>query len=176
MKKICITLFIMFWLASSAYAIDDLYMGGFEGTWTGTLQWISPNAHEQSKFLTANWLSDHESMQIKLIVHKKSANVFLKYKGEWREIMPGKFTIESHKTNAVVYAFNSSDDIKDMSGKGGWVETWSFTLTHKDKNRLFAYQIKSVNNYLSPYDRKDSNGTIIGRYFRSSFGELEKKE
>lgn len=113
-------------------------------------------------------------MHIRLVIQKNVAKVFLKYPGKWREIMPGQFNSKSHKTNAIVYAFNSSGDMYDKTGKGGWVETWNFTLTHKDKEILYGYFIKSVNNYLLSYDSKDEKGTIIGRFYRSAFGALKK--
>lgn len=161
-------------LPSSGFAADDLFMGGFDGIWEGTLKWVNPKQMDQSKILSSDWIAKHEGMQIRLVIQKNVAKVFLKYPGKWREIMPGQFISKSHKTNAIVYAFNSSGDIYDKTGKGGWVETWNFTLTHKDKEILYGYFIKSVNNYLLSYDSKDEKGTIIGRFYRSAFGELKK--
>ena len=161
-------------LPFSVYAADDIYMGGFDGVRKGTLKWVIPKLHDQSAILSSDWISKHEGMQIRLVIQKNAAKVFLKYPDEWREIMPGKFNSKSHKTNAIVSAFNSSDDIYDKTVKGGWVETWNFTLTHKSKEIIYVYFIKSVNNYLLPFDSKDEKETIIGRFYRGAFGELEK--
>ena len=159
-----------------AYAIDGLYHGGYSGTWIGKLLWINPSSHEHSLILSSDWLLDREGMDIKILVDNDNTKVFFLYKGLWREIKAGKFVMKTHKTNAVLFALDSSIDVHDESGAGGWVETWNYTLTYKDANHLYVYFVRVVNNYLRPYNYKDKNGTIIGRFFRSAFGELEKIE
>lgn len=49
------------------------------------------------------------------------------------------------------------------------METWNYTLTHKDQKTLYVYFVRAVNNYLRSYDEK-----MDARFYRSAFGELRR--
>jgi len=86
----------------------------------------------------------------------------------WKEVKPGAFRIATHKTNATVYALDSASDVYDTSGSGGWVESWTYSLTHKDTGSLYAGYWRAVSNYLKKPDEKSA------RFLTAAFGELRK--
>jgi hypothetical protein len=84
----------------------------------------------------------HKSEQLMTALQKFFFSI-----GKWREIKSEQFNFYRHNSKAVLYAIDSAADVYDKTGKGGWVEAWNFSLTHKDKKHLYAYFIKNVINY-----------------------------
>jgi len=142
----------------------DLYMGGFDGTWVGKLRTIAPAAYDAA----AGSGKEGEEFEYAIVAAGQAAKVYLRSDGKWREVKPGIFRIAAHKTNATVIATDSARDVRDTTGNGGWVETWSFVLTHKTDATLYVVFWRAVNNYLKKPDEKNA------RFFRGSFGEMQK--
>ena len=109
--------------------LEDLYYGGFNGTWVGRLQSITPDSSDYPSVLNA--VNGKWGLEIKIVVDNQDVKVFRRPSQDWNEAKAGEFTISTHKTNAVIFATNSSEDIYDETGYGGWVETWNITLSHK---------------------------------------------
>ena len=130
----------------SVRAQDELYYGGFRGKWEGQLRLIDPNAyHSEIGGGTAG-----QVFEASFEVSGEKVRVFW---GKHRtEVKPGSFHLTTHKTNAIVYAMDSAADVMDKTGSGGWVETWTFTITHKDRNSLYT-----INPFtLTPFDHSPS--------------------
>ena len=143
---------------------QELYMGGFEGTWVGKLRQIDASAYDANiGYGKAGTESD-----VAIVVAGAAVKVMIRSDGKWSEVKPGAFRIAQHKTNATIYAIDSASDVYDTTGSGGWVESWTFTLTHKDAGTLYAGWWRAVSNYLRKPDEKSA------RFFSSSFGELKK--
>ena len=150
-------------VASRADAAD-LYEPGFEGTWTGALRMLDPNTHNP---MPLNF-DMNAPIRVEMSIEFKGgeARVLLKESDGWVEVKPGKFVTLFHKTNGVVAAIESNI-APDQSA--GWVETWNFTLTHKDDGSLYAFWVRSVNNYAMP-----AGSNVSARFFMSAFGELSR--
>jgi len=174
-KLIITVLLVMLYGCASAPAPkkDDLavFMGGFEGVWQGKFSHINYPEYPFSQI-------DKNAMELKVAVENASVEVSLLHKGAWYLIKSGHFKIDQHKTNAVIYSIDSADDVYDETGMGGWVETWSITLTHKDKNSLYATLTRVVNNYLKEPEYKKAIGEVVvqGRYIELYAGALVKNE
>lgn len=117
----------------------------FDGTWIGVIRRI-----DMALYNPVEPTPETERLPpIELAISVDSTAVLVRFnsgKG-WTDVKPGAFQIDSHKTNAVIYATTSwiSDD-ESM----GWVETWNLTLSHKDDDTLYAYWVRAVNNYAMP--------------------------
>ena len=152
-----------FLIAGSAFASgEDLYYGGFDGTWQGGLKPFDPD-------LVSQWRNgDRSDINFRFQIKGSIARVFFQSDGAWIEAKNWQFRIAVHKTNAVIYAIDSSSDEYGKTDSGGWVETWNFTVTHKDENGLYATWTRCVNNYIRP-----PWGEQSGRAFcTSAFGEM----
>jgi hypothetical protein len=137
---------------------QDLYFGGFDGTWEGTIRArnIDLNSFESE--------GEVAEARYKFVVTGANVHVFafIKSKNEWSELKPNIFQIVTNKTNAVIYAINSSQDVMDRTGSGGWVETHVYTVTHKDADHLYVYRTRAVNNYLISSDKDDARVLAAG--------------
>jgi len=144
---------------------EDLYYGGFDGTWTGKI-------HSQGLDLKTQSAKEGSTKESKyrLVINGTKVSVFRDDNNAWKEVKPNAFRIQIHKTSAVVSAIDSSTDVLDKTGSGGWVETWTYTITHKDNGTLYVYWVDSINNYLEPPDKE------IARFIRSGFGEMTRSE
>lgn len=146
-------------------AEDALYMGGFNGTWVGKLRVVDPAAVDS----TVGAGTAGKEFEYAIVVSGTSAKTYFRKDGSWEEIKPGAFHVAAHKTNAIVYAIDSASDVYDSSGSGGWVETWNFTLTHKNSTMLYVAWTRSVNNYLK---KPSEHGA---RFFIVAFGEMHQE-
>lgn len=135
--------------------------GGFDGVWEGRLYY--------GKNLLYPFETYPKDLRIKIAIKSDKVNVYLFSNDEWDEITPGLFRIETHKSNAVIFALNSS---KDVPGRGGWVETWNFTLTHRDNESAHVFFVRAVNNYLLKPDHREDNKA--GRFIYSYNGTLNR--
>ncbi|MGH7982695.1 MAG: hypothetical protein ACREFF_06055 [Candidatus Udaeobacter sp.] len=148
-------------LNTAIASTEDLYYGGYDGTWEGKLQGyrIDLATFEQHSGGT---------MHVRLQIAGTQVRVFTKSGEDWSETKGKKFRMTIHKTNAVFYAIDSSSDVYDKTGSGGWVETWNFTATHKSVDTLYIAWIRSVNNYLRPpWQEKPGVPFML-----SAFGEM----
>lgn len=178
-RKLSLQLFfltIMFLIHHSVLADEDLYYGGFNGSWIGKLELQNPDSNNYPYVLYR--FEDKKKytvgQELKIDINNENVRVFEKKGDQWDEVKTGQFNIYNHKTDAVIFAMTSSLDVYDKTGRGGWVETWNFVLSHKDKETIFIHFVRSVNNYLFPYNKKNEQGEYIGRFLISSFGELKK--
>jgi hypothetical protein len=137
---------------------EDLYFGGFNGTWEGA---IPTRAIDQKTF---DFKGEPLNWRYRLIINGTTVHVFYKSenKSGWSEVKPNKFQAAIHKTNAIVYAIDSAGDVMDKTGSGGWVETWNFTLTHRDKDTLYVLFTRAVNNYLEPLTKDNARFIYAG--------------
>lgn len=143
---------------------QDLYFGGFNGTWQGKFK--SSELDLKSFAPLSRSFDLQQAIQIKgTAVHVLN---FSAKDRKWEEIKPNQFRIETHKTNAIVYAINSAADVMGSTNSGGWVETWNYTITHKDKDNLYVYFTRAVNNYLVPL------GADNARFFYAGGGEFRR--
>jgi hypothetical protein len=165
--KVVALAFLLQMAATAASFGQDLYYGGFDGAWEGTLKYIDPSAYDSLRGYNIP-----DGVGLRIVISGNNASVFYKNEDGWSEVKPGLFHIVAHKTNAIVYAIESSRDVMDETGQGGWVETWNFTITHKDRSSLYVFFNRAVNNYLLASDFKDPVTGVPGRLFGSAFGEL----
>ncbi len=106
----------------------------YEGTWEGVLSRGSvPKDGKEIK-----WESTY---QLRLAFSGGKVSVYQGRDGEWREIKPGKFKLETLDTNAVIFAIATGQD-KD----GVWVETQSFSVTVIDSTHLNVMWQRQVKN------------------------------
>jgi len=152
-----------------AFAQDETakenFFGGFDGRWEGTLNYVAAEAYSK----------DHgyflPPVDIAFSIKGKDVSVYRKGGAEntpeWREVKPKQFIVVPFKTSAIIATIVSGDD-KD----GGWVETWNFTVTHKDRDGLYVEFARAVNNYTHPYD--EVSPTAMARFFNIAFGEMTR--
>lgn len=150
--------------AVSAIADEQDYMGGFDGRWEGQLKPIAPQAYD-----AVHGINFNDDFMLAFVVRNEGVSVFTgNSKGNWRETKAGHFQILSFKTNATITAIDSSNEAPD---KSGWVETWNFSATHKDRDHLLVTYARLVNNYT----KGDENHTSTpGRFISLGFGELHR--
>jgi len=124
--------------ADGAVRVEDY--GGFDGRWEGsfmrTPDQVFPSTSEKETIPT----------EIAFSIDGSAVQVFIKLDGKnWSEVKHGQFHIYSYKTNAVIYSITA--DLGNFNDPTGWVETWNFTLTHKEENSLYAVATRAVNNF-----------------------------
>jgi hypothetical protein len=151
-------------LAGPAGARDEDYLGGFDGRWEGPLKSIAPQAYDP-----VHGINLTDDMALALSVKDEGVSVYTgNSKGDWREVKGGRFQILTLKTNAAITAVDSSNEAPD---KPGWVETWNFSVTHKDQDHLLVVFTRMVNNYTKP---DEDHGSAPGRFIVLGFGELHR--
>ncbi len=143
---------LLFGLVPERAKAEDF--GPLDGTWEGELR----NVDMEGKGRTGpTWQ--------RVVIQDGKATVFYKKKdGQIFEVKPGKFQVQRHLTNALVFAIDSGRD-KD----GVWVETWAFAITQKDRNTLIANFIRVVNNNDLPLTAEYSKFSV------AAAGELQRK-
>jgi hypothetical protein len=147
-----------------AQAQDDDLFGGFDGRWEGFLNFAPAEAFDRDHgYQTA-------SGKYAIAINGAAVSVYIREGTEWKEADPGAFRIVPYKTNAVVFAHGAA--LGQEGGKAaGWVETWNFTITHKDTQTLYVALIRSINNVqMGPNDKADGTS---GRFFTMGFGEFD---
>ncbi|HET7084397.1 MAG TPA: hypothetical protein VFI23_06480 [Rhizomicrobium sp.] len=155
---------VLVMLASPAIAEELDYMGGYDGRWEGGLKSIAPEAYD-----AVHGINLSDDMTIAFVIKNESVSVYSgNSKGNWREAKPGHFQILTLKTNATITAIDSSNEPPD---KQGWVETWNFSATHKDRDHLLVIFTRVVNNYTAP---EDNHGSSPGRFMMLGVGEMHR--
>jgi len=110
----------------------------FDGIWEGHLKGFQAPLLRKQKahaFKTRLWIKDD------------AVQVFYQKDQKWHEVKAGAFRIFKHKSNALIYAISSGSD-----EDGAWVETWSFSVTKKDKNSLLVFWYSIINNNDAPLE------------------------
>jgi hypothetical protein len=161
------SLFLTDWRTALA---QDLYYGGFEGRWEGALRSVEPSAYDSDMAFGG----PSGPQELAISISGPFVRVFVKERGDWREVKPGAFKLLTHKTTALIVAIDSAADVMDRTGLGGWVESWSLTLSHNDRESVRADLVRSVNNYLRPFDYRNADGKRVGRFVNIAFGELHR--
>jgi hypothetical protein len=146
------------------------FYNGFEGRWDGDFRRIPsqvfdpklPNEND-SRVLTG----------ISFEISGSSVKVFAKYPNvDWLEVKRGTFHILIGGTNAVIASITAGSD-----PEGGWVETWNFTVTHKERDSLQVVWTRAVNNFNMPSDfvnKFPDGSTTSGRFFNLWSGEMAR--
>ncbi len=126
-------------------------LGLLDGTWEGELQ-----APEKDGSTKPTWQ--------RIVINGSDAKVFIRSEGDEREIKPAAFQVHRHLANAVILAIDSA-----LDDDGLWIETWSFTVTLKDRNTLIANFSRVVNNANLPLSVAHS------KFSSTATGELRRK-
>lgn len=129
--------------------IQEIYHREFDGIWQGVF--YGNENFEYPRF------GGNAIINLRVEIAGDKVKVLNSWRGKYRETKAGKFKIVIHKSNAIIYAIDSSKDIHDKTGSGGWVETWNITLTHGTTGSLYGTHVRAVNNYLlSPLSKTRS--------------------
>jgi hypothetical protein len=127
-------------------------LGSLDGTWEGELQSLNKDG------------TPAKPGSYRIVISGADAKVFILTDGKEREVKPTAFRVQRHLTNAVVLAIDSATD-----DDGLWVETWSFTVTLKDKNTLITNFSRVVNNANLPLS------VDYSKFSRTASGEFQRK-
>lgn len=146
--------------------------GGFEGRWEGVLRFTPSQVFNPQSVIPSPDPSDASKVpepNLAFSITKDAAKVYQKSNNNWTEIKAGSFRIVSGATNAILFAITAGTD-----SDGGWVETWNYTITHKERDTIYVVKTRAVNNYNKPADylEKRDGGTAVGRFFSISYGEM----
>jgi len=161
--KLALVLALAVFAAGNASAAS--FDPGFQGTWIGDLIFIDP---ELTTPIVHPDLPKTE-IKVRCAIEVKGDDIrvlTLRNDNSWVEVKPGAFVLMAHKTNAIVAAINSSIALDQSRG---WVETWNFTLMHKDDDSLYAYWTRAVTNYHMPAGSDPS-----ARFAFMALGELAR--
>jgi len=120
-------------------------LAALDGTWEGEMKSIDLKGDGKT---TTGWN--------RLVIKGKQAQVFYKKDDKIIEVKAGHFRVERHLTNAIVFAIDSA-----LDDDGIWVETWTFTVTPKDRDTLIVNHVRVVNNVNLPLTRDYSKFSVI---------------
>lgn len=158
---------------------SSLYFGGFVGTWVGKLE--PSNAYEypfgpsqkngllikldikgSKKISSKSKGSKSEGSKPEITnIEASDIDVYIFKNSVWMPVKKGLFKIVTNKTNAIIYAFDSSEDVLNQSGNGGWVETFNLSLTLKDDHSLYAVFTSVVNNYITSDQKRQEKSYLV---------------
>jgi hypothetical protein len=148
----------------------DFY-GGFEGRWEGGVRSLPSQAFDPG--------SPGDQIvvpqEVALEISKDGVKVYLKQNGSWSEINAGQWRLVVGATNAVLFSITS--DVRSNNDASGWVETWNFSITHKDRDSIYVVATRVVNNFSKPSDyveNKDGKIYSAGRVFHTFYGEMTR--
>lgn len=151
MAKFTLTAFLTLVVEVTTIPCKAAELGKLDGKWEGKLSVaansFAPAAEELSKGA------------IRLVISPKVIQVFL----NGVEVKPKLFKMQSHMTNAVIFAINSGRDTD-----GTWVETWAFSVTLKDNDNLIVNYSHLVNNRDVPANKEGS------KFFALAAGEFQR--
>jgi len=176
-KAILLAAFVLVWESATADAQKrnpDFY-NGFIGRWEGDFrpvpsQVFSPRPPDAPAPNTEN----PPVTQMAFSISASSVQVYTRpVNGTWHEIKSGNWRMLTGLTNAVVFSITSGED-----ADGGWVETWNYTITHKERDSLQVVMTRAVNNFNKPSDylEKTNEGVSPGRFFRILYGEMTRPD
>jgi hypothetical protein len=122
------------------------------GTWEGTLKRRGEKQAES---------------QLRLLIARDQARVFLRKGNAWVEMKPGQFTITRLGPNAVLSATDSGRDEESL-----WVETLVMALTLKTNDHLLVEFVRMVHNIDLPEssDHKRFSFSGVGVFDRRPGG------
>jgi len=166
LKYAILSVALIFSTCTSAFAQEGIakedFFGGFDGRWEGTFNFVAKDA------FSTTYGRDLPSQAMAFTINGKQVHVYRKTElGDWHDVKPGEFIIVPFKTSAVVTTIDSGSD-----DDSGWVESWNFTITHKDRDGLLVAFSRSVNNYKRSYE--DVSEQHPGRFFYMAFGEMTR--
>lgn len=131
-----------------------------QGTWEGKLEVVysgpSKNPESDKRVRAA-----YAKSPFRISINGQRASVYF---GE-EEIKPGLFRTQAYMTNAVIFASSAGED-----QDGRWVETWNFTLTEKNSERMIVCLSRVVNNLdlAETKDRSKFDLLAVGEFHRTS--------
>ncbi len=121
-------------------------LGSLDGVWEGDLGAVNvPGAIGPPRLYT-----------VRIVISGANASVFAHdvTGGPFQEVKHGAFHVTRLGPNGIVYAVDSGGD-----ADGTWVETWNFTVTLKQNDKLIINLCRMVNNIDLPTSVKYSKFT-----------------
>ncbi|WP_126456047.1 hypothetical protein [Sulfuriflexus mobilis] len=113
---------------TSDTASPETVLFNLNGEWRGVLEPVHGN-HLDPR----DW-----DLELKFFIFGDKAQVFIRRGEQWQEVKPGKFKLAHHKSNAILYSMDSGT---------GWVESWVFSLSRHDQERINVYGNRLINNF-----------------------------
>ncbi len=144
----------------SSVPLSESQVFNFGGEWRGVLQ-PTHGAHLDPR----DW-----NLELRFFIKGNTVQVFIhRGNNNWQEIKAGKFRISQDKSNALIYALDSSS---------GWAESWVFSLSRRDDDSIYVYGNRIINNFKQPPDKQDARITYgATSVFQRSYDRFaDKKE
>lgn len=126
------------WAPAAAGPLDD-----FDGSWEGQITFLK---------IVNQFQPNEAPLWMRLVIDDDDVHVYCC--NDRHEVKPGDFTIDSHGSNAVIYAINSDE--------GVWTETWNFTVTLRGDDTMDVVFSRAVNNVKVPLSNPQSKFTTMG--------------
>jgi hypothetical protein len=125
----------------SSVPLSESQAFNFGGEWRGVLQ-PTHGAHLDPR----DW-----NLELRFFIKGSSVQVFI-HRGDnnWQEVKAGKFRISQDKSNALIYALDSSN---------GWAESWVFSLSRRDDDSIYVYGNRIINNFKQAPDQQGARIT-----------------
>jgi len=130
---------------------EEVDFKGFNGTWEGKV------VTRRLDLNAVGVIREFPESRYRLVVSGDKVHVFRMTKDDngWVEEKANKYRIVTLKTNAVIYVIDSAPG-------AAWVETIVYSLMHKDKDHLYLYRTRAIDNYLEAADKEGSRGFQLG--------------
>jgi len=125
-------------------------IGTLDGTWEGSLTVVAVPTTVGARPYTVRIVIDGTNAHV--FAHDTPGGPFAA--GSFQEVKPGKFHVARLGPNAIVASMDSGRD-----AEGTWVETWSFVVTLKQRDRLITNLYRVVNNVDMPPGANQSKFT-----------------
>ena len=138
--------------ADPASVGEALRSASLDGTWSGTTNCLYDPGLWPEDISDTGWniSIDGANAKIEMITRSKSGK-------EYRSLVDDRpIFVRRLETNAVLTTIYSGND-----EDGHWVETWTFSLSLKDKDHLLAHWNRVVNNTDFPINKKASKFSIV---------------
>lgn len=140
---------------------DALRAAALDGTWSGTTKCLYDPGLWEEDVCDSGWIItiDGSNAQIEMITKSRSG------KETHSRVDDRPIFVRRLETNAVLTTIDSGND-----EDGHWVETWTLSVSLRDKDHLLVHWNRVVNNTDFPLDRKGSKFSIVqmGELVRSA--------
>jgi len=147
---------------------EALRAASLDGTWSGTTKCLYDPGLWPEDICDTGWniSIDGVSATIEMITKSKSGKE-TRSRVENRAIF-----VRRVETNAVLTTIDSGND-KD----GHWVETWTFSLSLKDKDHMLVHWNRVVNNTDFPIEKQGSKFSVVemGELVRTASAKVADK-